>query len=468
MTTRKTTKKALLGSFLALVLCFAMLVGTTFAWFTDNEVLTNNKILAGTLDIELDSETPLFSYVNLWEPGVSEPASTVLKNVGNLWLKYTFSIDNVVATDGEYSNASDSDGIANDGPDGSNLAEVLEVYVGTTKEDMVPANYLGTLQDLIDADDFGIQDAGILEPGKSAPVELIIHMMEEAGNEYMNDSITFDVSIFATQYTKETDGFGDDQYDAAAPMATQAQINELAKTLANAKDGDTIELAAMNYGNLTLGSGAYPYDYPANLTLVGQEGTAFTGFSVNDENISGWTFQNITFDGNSSDNAGNTDGIAFSTKATVEGLTIDNCNFINGANLSMINTSGTTFKDVVVKNSTFSEVGEGPAILLQGVENITVDGCTFTNAGYNAIQTNKMTGDVFFTNNTITNTTDRAIRFSNNGANITITGNTVVSQGDADGELLKSSGTNGTITLSGNTWNGKADAEMNWDGTVLK
>ena len=52
MTNRKTTKKALLGSLLALVLCFSMLVGTTFAWFTDSEFINGNKIQAGTLDIE--------------------------------------------------------------------------------------------------------------------------------------------------------------------------------------------------------------------------------------------------------------------------------------------------------------------------------------------------------------------------------------------------------------------------------
>ncbi len=467
MTTRKTTKKALLGSLLALVLCFSMLVGTTFAWFTDNEVISDNKIKAGILDIKVGQETNLFNVDRLWEPGVSEPVATTLENIGNLWLKYTFSIDNVVAVDGEYDNK-DDEGDHSNGPDGSNLADVIEVYVGTTADDMVPANFLGTLQDLIDADDFGIQNEGILAPGASVPVQLVFHMMEEAGNEYMDDSITFDVTIFATQETEEVDGFGDETYDELAPMATQAQINALAKELSEAKDGDTIELAAMNYGLLSLGSGAYAYNYPANLTLVGQEGTAFTGISVNDEVINGWTFQNITFDGNSNDNAGNTDGLAFSTKATVDGLTIDNCKFINGATLSMINTSGATFNDVVVKGSTFVETGDVPAILLQGVNNITVDGCTFTNIGHNAIQTNKMTGVVAITNNTITNTTDRAIRLSNTSATVSVTGNTVVSQGDEAGELFKISGDNSNVTVSGNTWNGKTEAELSWDGSVLK
>ena len=37
MTNRKTTKRALLGSVLALILCFSMLLGSTYAWFSDTD-----------------------------------------------------------------------------------------------------------------------------------------------------------------------------------------------------------------------------------------------------------------------------------------------------------------------------------------------------------------------------------------------------------------------------------------------
>lgn len=233
MTNRKTTKKALLGSLLALVLCFSMLVGTTFAWFTDSEFINGNKIQAGTLDIELEKQVPLFTFdKNLWEPGYSEFAADTLKNIGNLALKYTFSIENLVVIDGEYSNKSNSDGVANDGLDGSNLAEVLEVYVGTTAADMIPENCLGTVADLAAKDDFDINadvdtDGAIqyLLPGESKPIELIVHMMEEAGNEYMNDSITFDIAIVATQYTYEKDEWGNEKYDADALYPAVAVIN---------------------------------------------------------------------------------------------------------------------------------------------------------------------------------------------------------------------------------------------------
>lgn len=43
----KSTKRALLVSALSLVVCLAMLVGTTFAWFTDTATTGVNKIVSG-------------------------------------------------------------------------------------------------------------------------------------------------------------------------------------------------------------------------------------------------------------------------------------------------------------------------------------------------------------------------------------------------------------------------------------
>ena len=70
---------------------------------------------------------------------------------------------------------------------------------------MIPENFLGTVADLAAKDDFDINadiatDGAIqyLLPGESKDIELIIHMAEEAGNEYMNDSIEFDICISAS------------------------------------------------------------------------------------------------------------------------------------------------------------------------------------------------------------------------------------------------------------------------------
>ena len=53
MNNKRATKRALLTSVMALVMCVVMLVGTTFAWFTDTASTGVNKIQAGNLDIEL-------------------------------------------------------------------------------------------------------------------------------------------------------------------------------------------------------------------------------------------------------------------------------------------------------------------------------------------------------------------------------------------------------------------------------
>ena len=53
MLNKRSTKSSLLMSSIALLLCFSMLLGTTFAWFTDNVTSANNRIIAGNLDVEL-------------------------------------------------------------------------------------------------------------------------------------------------------------------------------------------------------------------------------------------------------------------------------------------------------------------------------------------------------------------------------------------------------------------------------
>ena len=52
MNNKKSTKRALTSSILSLVLCIAMLIGSTFAWFTDNVTSANNKIQSGSLKVD--------------------------------------------------------------------------------------------------------------------------------------------------------------------------------------------------------------------------------------------------------------------------------------------------------------------------------------------------------------------------------------------------------------------------------
>ena len=97
----KSTRSALLCSVLATVLCAAMLVGTTFAWFTDSVTSGRNRIAAGNLDVELyhgdaldesvGEATDLFTNADgsaiLWEPGVIAYENFKVANEGSLALK---------------------------------------------------------------------------------------------------------------------------------------------------------------------------------------------------------------------------------------------------------------------------------------------------------------------------------------------------------------------------------------------
>lgn len=106
-------KGALVGSVVSMLLCVAMLVGTTFAWFTDSAQSGTNQIISGTLDVELShsnnavtneivqEDTPLFVNHNaegavetiLWEPGVIVYENFKVANVGSLALKYKMTLN---------------------------------------------------------------------------------------------------------------------------------------------------------------------------------------------------------------------------------------------------------------------------------------------------------------------------------------------------------------------------------------
>ena len=75
MTNSKSTKRALFTSVLALLMCVTMLVGATFAWFTDTASTGVNKIQAGNLKMEV-------SYKN-----TSDGEFTVLKENTNVFME---------------------------------------------------------------------------------------------------------------------------------------------------------------------------------------------------------------------------------------------------------------------------------------------------------------------------------------------------------------------------------------------
>ena len=106
----KDTKRSILTSCISLLLCFVMLIGTTFAWFTDIATSANNVIQAGNLDVglwwsrnnltwnnaEAPGAEPIFNY-DRWEPGYTEVRYIKVKNDGNLSFKYQMAITPVGA-----------------------------------------------------------------------------------------------------------------------------------------------------------------------------------------------------------------------------------------------------------------------------------------------------------------------------------------------------------------------------------
>ena len=228
MTSSKNTKRALLASVLSVMLCCAMLVGSTFAWFTDSVTSTGNKIQAGKLNIDLlvkdtwdgeyksvkESKEAIFDH-DKWEPGYTDVKYIKVETTGNLALKYTLSIT-------PYKTVEAGD-----------LAEVIDVYyapeeVQVTGRDTSGLKKLGTLKDVFDgAANTVISDTLIPEPkdGEAVDTEdfatIVLKMQETAGNEYQGLSVGggFDLRLLATQYTYEEDSFGT-QYDKDATYLT--------------------------------------------------------------------------------------------------------------------------------------------------------------------------------------------------------------------------------------------------------
>ena len=213
MKRRNATRNALFTSALCLLVCVSMLVGTTFAWFTDSVTSANNIIKSGTLDVTMEwmegtedpatgtwtdaSDGAIFNY-DLWEPGYTEVRHIKISNAGTLALKYQVQI----RANGEV----------------SKLADVIDVYYVDPAVQVADRNALadiapmGTLSDALDG--MATSANGSLEAGEDVTLTIALKMQESAGNEYQDLSIGSDFSIvlLATQYTYEDDSF-DEYYD---------------------------------------------------------------------------------------------------------------------------------------------------------------------------------------------------------------------------------------------------------------
>ena len=210
MTSSKTTKRALLTSALAILMCVAMLMGTTFAWFTDSASTGVNRIQSGNLKLKLE-------YAKAWNTD-GEPTE---------WGEVTENSDPLSfiqrQADGSYA--------ANAGmlwePGGTYRLQQLRISnVGSLalKYKVVITGIMGNaeLNDVIDWTVNGI-DIGTeqhLAAGADSHILTIEGSMQEtAGNHYQNMTIDgISITVYATQDTVEHDSF-DNQYDKDAKYA---------------------------------------------------------------------------------------------------------------------------------------------------------------------------------------------------------------------------------------------------------
>ena len=197
---KSTTKRSLLVSVLALVMCVTMLVGTTFAWFTDSASTSVSRIEAGRLNVALqmlgndgkwvsaegktlqflvEGKIPAEGTQILWEPGCTyELPKLRIVNEGNLALKYKVVISGIQGN-----------------------AELNKVIEWTMDSDV-----LGT-------------DVP-LAVGQSKEFTIKGQMQKDASNHYQGMTIDgISITVYAKQDTVESDS-KDNWYDKDAVYAT--------------------------------------------------------------------------------------------------------------------------------------------------------------------------------------------------------------------------------------------------------
>ena len=228
MTNSKTTKRALVLSAFAILMCVTMLIGTTFAWFTDTASTGVNKIQAGNLDVKLmystdmiewkeaTEQTKLFDDNALWEPGYTQVVYLKVVNAGNLALKYEAGFSkNYTSNRGKNVNG-----------DWYRVDNYLKI--GTVKTETKFANredvwsaIAATEKTL--AKDVMLTDGWITLNAKeeSTPFAVAIYMPTSVGNDANASRLRpssvsgLGIEVRATQATVESDSFNNN-YDANA------------------------------------------------------------------------------------------------------------------------------------------------------------------------------------------------------------------------------------------------------------
>lgn len=422
MTKQKSIKRALLLSGLALLVCVSMLIGSTFAWFTDSVTSTNNIIQSGTLDIVLeyksnwsdkwtpvDSNTKIFKEGALYEPGYTEVVYLRVSNAGSLALKYLLSFN--IATDEKSTNVYGEEFrlseylkvgtyVQDEYSSGFNYANILMPTMFGDRESALSNVTLNTVKD---AASIIRKNAPILPGDDTAQVvAIVLTMPETVGNEANTmpgveaPYIELGVNLLATQYTYEEDSF-DNQYDADAFLGKVHDIHDL-ETLQKAFedggqgriinmhiDGVDVELdkgkeLALNMNTSTLekkGESDYAIVNKGDLSITG-EGTILSNMYGSIENWGKLFIDNLNIE---------VTGIKYGFHVKSGEVEINN--LVLKAQRGGINVQGgnVTINSADVKFSSYksgSTVSNGYAIYAVGQNsNVVINGGDFRYTGKN-------------------------------------------------------------------------------------
>ena len=476
MTSSKSTKRALISSTLAILMCVAMLIGTTFAWFTDTASTGVNKIVSGNLKVDIigadsDSHIEKLNFTKaattdaeagaeiLWEPGCRYLTEGFrIANKGNLALKWKAQVNTgtTAANEGNF-----------------DLLDVIDFYLVTKAAD-------GTETETA-LDEF----TGNLKKTETSDVYYIKGVMQTtAGNDYQG--LTLDgisITVVATQDTVENDSFNN-QYDKDAEYPILVTTGDQLQAAVN---NATAPVNIVLTNSITTNNFVIPADKDVTLDLNGRTVTNAGSHTILNKG-------HLTLTDSSADKSGQIISLKGNTAAlrngdnavcVVEGGTISR-DGANGNTWHVVENFGKmTFNGgkVVLKNgngfaitngwnyfdpgaSTTHAVMEINALELDtdssGIKNcrygdLTVNDVTVTSTGYWALS-NDYLGTAVINGGTLTSNSFKAV---SNGAAMTVNGGTF----DGTEGLFVQSYATFTVLNGGTFANMNVDALSSYVGT---
>ena len=407
-----SSKKALFLSVISMVICVSMLIGSTFAWFTDSATANVNTIQAGNLDVELvgkdgktltealkwvkSAEAPEGEKV-LWEPGCKynlEPFA--IKNSGNLALKYKVVIS----------------GLTGD----ATLLEAIDFTVSVDGDALVAKDGESTATTAASLNNF----EGTLEAGKTTGLITITGKMKEtAGNKYKGLSLeNISITVYASQLNYESDSTGKD-YDKDAtyyPVIDEAGLKDALKAGGNVSVEANLAPAA-----------AIVADKNATLNMNGKTIANIT--DIWDVEPNSWSLVSVregatlTIDGNGTFKAKENDCFAVDVQDDGCKVVIKSGTFIGNIHAVYVYTGEAVIEGGFFSvQQKFSDAAKADEFVLNcydanranGTAKITVKGGTFVNfnpadcqaegahtnfvaEGYSVIKETQANGDVWYT-----------------------------------------------------------------------